>query len=88
MGDPDGWVRAAGIGLAAGLLAGLFGVGGGIVMVPLLVAWFGLDQRRASATSLLAIIPIAGAAALGYAATGSIDVGGGLLLLLGGVVGG
>lgn len=88
MGPPDGWVRAAGVGVAAGLLSGLFGVGGGIVMVPLLVAWFGLDQRRASATSLLAIIPIAGAAALGYAATGSIDVGGGLLMLLGGVAGG
>ena len=86
-GDTRPW-RAAGIGVAAGLLSGLFGVGGGIIMVPLLVAWFALDQRRASATSLLAIIPIATASAAGYAATGSIDLVAGLLLVVGGVVGG
>ncbi len=57
-------------------------------MVPLLVAWFGLDQRRASATSLLAIVPIAVASAAGYALNGNVDVPAGLLLLVGGVVGG
>lgn len=82
------WVRAAGIGVAAGILSGLFGVGGGIIMVPLLVAWFALDQRRASATSLLAIVPIATASAAGYARNGNIDLAAGLLLLIGGVVGG
>lgn len=82
------WLRAAAIGVAAGLLSGLFGVGGGIIMVPLLVAWFALDQRRASATSLLAIVPIATASASGYALNGNIDLASGLLLLIGGVVGG
>ena len=82
------WLRAAAIGAVAGLLSGLFGVGGGIVMVPLLVAWLALDQRRASATSLLAIVPIATASAAGYAVNGNIDVGAGLLLVVGGVVGG
>ncbi len=82
------WLRAGGIGVAAGLLSGLFGVGGGIIMVPLLIAWFALDQRRASATSLLAIVPIATASAAGYALTGSVDLGAGLLLVIGGVVGG
>jgi uncharacterized membrane protein YfcA len=82
------WLRAAGIGVAAGLLSGLFGVGGGIIMVPLLVAWFALDQRRASATSLLAIVPIATASAIGYARNGNVDLAAGLLLLVGGVVGG
>ncbi len=82
------WLRGVGIGLAAGLLSGLFGVGGGIIMVPLLVAWFALDQRRASATSLLAIVPIATASAAGYALTGAVDLGAGLLLAMGGVVGG
>lgn len=82
------WPRAAAIGVAAGLLSGLFGVGGGIIMVPLLVAWFALDQRRASATSLLAIVPIAAASAAGYALNGNVDLGAGLLLLVGGVVGG
>ncbi len=82
------WLRAAAIGVAAGILSGLFGVGGGIIMVPLLVAWFALDQRRASATSLLAIVPIATASAAGYARNGNVDLSAGLLLLIGGVVGG
>jgi uncharacterized membrane protein YfcA len=49
---------ALALGLAAGVLAGLFGVGGGILFVPTLV-WLGLDQVEASATSLLAIVPTA-----------------------------
>ena len=48
------------LGLVAGVLSGLFGVGGGILFVPLLVA-LGLGQVEASATSLLAIVPTAGA---------------------------
>jgi uncharacterized membrane protein YfcA len=47
---------ALGMGLTAGVLAGLFGVGGGILFVPTLV-WLGLDQVEAAATSLLAIVP-------------------------------
>lgn len=82
------WLPAAALGLSAGLLSGLFGVGGGIIMVPLLVAWLALDQRRASATSLLAIVPIATASAAGYAVNGNVDLTAGLLLLLGGVFGG
>lgn len=82
------WLRAGAIGLIAGLLSGLFGVGGGIVMVPLLIAWFAMDQRRASATSLLAIVPIATASAAGYAVAGNVEVSAGLALLVGSVVGG
>ena len=48
---------AAAIGLAAGILAGLFGVGGGILFVPTLTLVLGLTQLHAEATSLLAIIP-------------------------------
>ena len=44
------------LGVAAGLLAGFFGVGGGILFVPTLV-WLGLSQIEAEATSLLAILP-------------------------------
>jgi uncharacterized membrane protein YfcA len=44
------------LGLAAGLLAGSFGVGGGILFVPTLL-WLGLSQLEAEATSLLAILP-------------------------------
>lgn len=47
------------LGVAAGVTAGLFGVGGGIIFVPTLTLVLGLDQLEAEATSLLAIIPVA-----------------------------
>ena len=50
-------VLAIAIGAAAGVLAGLFGVGGGILFVPALLL-LGLDQHQAEATSLLAIVPV------------------------------
>jgi uncharacterized protein len=48
---------AIGLGIVAGVLAGLFGVGGGILFVPTLTLGLGLTQLHAEATSLLAIIP-------------------------------
>lgn len=51
------------IGTLAGLFSGLFGVGGGSVIVPLLVLWLGYEERGATATSLAAIVFIAGFAA-------------------------
>jgi uncharacterized membrane protein YfcA len=48
---------AVGLGVAAGILAGLFGVGGGILFVPTLTLGLGLTQLHAEASSLLAIIP-------------------------------
>ena len=48
---------AVGLGVAAGVLAGLFGVGGGILFVPTLALGLGLTQLHAEASSLLAIIP-------------------------------
>jgi uncharacterized membrane protein YfcA len=47
------------IGLAAGVIAGLLGVGGGVLFVPGLVLFVGLGQHHAEATSLLAIVPVA-----------------------------
>jgi hypothetical protein len=47
------------LGAGAGLLAGLGGVGGGIIMVPALTQWFGLSQKHAVATSLAVIVPTA-----------------------------
>lgn len=52
-------VGAIAIGLAAGIVAGLLGVGGGVLFVPGLVLLLGLDQHQAEATSLLAIVPVA-----------------------------
>jgi len=54
------------LGLAAGTLSGLFGVGGGVIIVPLLVLVCRLAQRRAQATSLTAIVIIAAAGAVPY----------------------
>jgi uncharacterized membrane protein YfcA len=50
---------AIAIGLAAGIVAGLLGVGGGVLFVPGLVLFLGLSQHEAEATSLLAIVPVA-----------------------------
>lgn len=47
------------IGLAGGVIAGLLGVGGGVLFVPGLVIFLGLSQHEAEATSLLAIVPVA-----------------------------
>jgi uncharacterized membrane protein YfcA len=78
---------AAAIGAAAGALSGLFGVGGGVLIVPGLVLVLGMGQRRAHATSLAAIIPIAVAGATGYALEGSVDWPTAGLLTLGGAIG-
>ena len=51
-------VLAIAVGLFAGVLGGLFGVGGGIIFVPALVLFFDLGQVEAEATSLLAILPV------------------------------
>ncbi|HEX3455846.1 MAG TPA: sulfite exporter TauE/SafE family protein [Gaiellaceae bacterium] len=50
-------VIAVVVGFAAGIVAGLFGVGGGILFVPVLTLALGLEQHHAQATSLLAILP-------------------------------
>ena len=74
-GRRDGWaLRAVAVGVVAGLASGLFGVGGGIVLVPGLVMLAGLGQRMAHGTSLAAIVPIALAGTVGYASGGEVDV--------------
>ena len=52
-------LELVGVGLAAGVLSGIFGVGGGILFVPALVVIGGLSQIEAAATSLAAMIPVA-----------------------------
>jgi len=61
--SPHRSLRLTAIGTLAGLFSGLFGVGGGAVIVPLLMLWLGYDERAATATSLAAIVFIAGFAA-------------------------
>jgi uncharacterized membrane protein YfcA len=62
------------IGTLAGVFSGLFGVGGGSVIVPLLVLWLGYDERSATATSLAAIVFIAAFAAAVQGAYGNVRV--------------
>ena len=62
------------IGLGGGLLSGLLGVGGGVIMVPLLVLWAGYAQRQAHAMSLGAIIPISMAGIATYGVAGEVRV--------------
>jgi uncharacterized protein len=61
------------IGIVGGLLSGLLGVGGGVIMVPLLVLWAGYGQRDAHAASLGAIIPISVAGILTYGIAGRVN---------------
>jgi uncharacterized membrane protein YfcA len=60
------------IGLVAGVFAGFFGVGGGIIVIPLLLLFFPVDQRQASITSLVAIIPTSLVAAAAFLLSGSV----------------
>jgi len=78
---------AIGIGLASGFFSGLFGVGGGLIVVPALAVLLGLDHRRAVGTSLLAIVPAVTASLVSYAATGSVNLAVGGLLAVGAIVG-
>ena len=73
-------IGAIGIGLAGGLLAGLLGVGGGVLFVPGLVLFVSLTQHQAEATSLLAIIPVAVVGTYRQNKYGNVQRGDALLL--------
>jgi uncharacterized membrane protein YfcA len=79
------------IGVAAGAFSGLFGVGGGTIIVPLLVVWFAYGERLATGTSLMAIVIIGAFGAFGQALHGNVDYVDGLLIgvpAIGGVLAG
>ena len=79
--------KLLGVGLVGGLLSGLLGVGGGVVMVPLLVLWAGYAQREAHAVSLGAIIPISVAGIATYGVAGEVRWWEALGLAAGSIVG-
>jgi hypothetical protein len=80
-------LRLVVIATAAGAFSGLFGVGGGTIIVPLLVLWLGYDQKEATGTSLAAIIVIGALAAVGHALYGNVDFWKGLLIAIPAVAG-
>lgn len=75
------------IGTLGGLLSGMFGVGGGIVMVPLLLLLARLDERRAAATSLAAIVLTSVTGGGAYVLAGNVDLRIAAFLAAGGVAG-
>ena len=75
------------VGVAAGLLSGLFGVGGGILIVPGLVMVAGLEQRVAHGTSLAAVLPISAASLITYWGQGHVDWPAAVFLALGAICG-
>ena len=84
-------IGAIAIGVAAGIVAGLLGVGGGVLFVPGLVLFMGLGQHQAEATSLLAIVPVAIVGTINQNRYGNVRRGDALLmglLSIAGAVGG
>ncbi|MDQ3931464.1 MAG: sulfite exporter TauE/SafE family protein [Actinomycetota bacterium] len=81
------WLTPLAAGLAGGFLAGLFGVGGGVLLVPLLVLVLGRSQHVAHATSLLAITIPALAGTLRFAAEGAVAWGPAALVAVGALAG-
>jgi hypothetical protein len=78
-----------GIGLAAGMLSGLIGVGGGIIIVPALVYLLGLTQHSAQGTSLALMLPPIGVlAAMNYYKAGELNVKYAAIMAIAFIIGG
>src|SRR5215218_3678021 len=85
--DHEIWKLAA-IGTLAGIFSGLFGVGGGTIIVPLLIFWFAYGERLATGTSLAAIVIVGTLGALAQGGIyGNVHVVTGLLLAIPAVLG-
>jgi len=67
------WIKAAVVGAVAGFLAGLLGIGGGVVIVPGLVLLVGLNQYSAAATSMAAIVAASAAALFAFSSNGDVN---------------
>ena len=88
--SPDELGQLAGLailGLTAGFLAGLLGIGGGVLMVPAMVLLFGFDQHVAQGTSLLVIIPAAITGSYTHHRNGRLVLRDAAMLAAGGVIG-
>ena len=77
------------LGACAGVLSGLVGIGGGVIIVPALAYFFGMDQKTAQGTSLAVLLPPTGLLAfLEYYRAGHVDVKIGALIVVGLMLGG
>ncbi|MGO3147375.1 MAG: sulfite exporter TauE/SafE family protein [Leucobacter sp.] len=75
------------VGVAGGLLSGLFGIGGGTIIVPALALWLAMPQKISAGTSVAAILPTAIVGSISYAVQGNVDWVAALLLAMGIVAG-
>lgn len=82
------WGKCLVAGGLAGLLNGLFGAGGGLVLVPLLISWLKIDEKRAFATSVAIILPLSVISYILFFLWGGRIWQEALPYLLGGIVGG
>ncbi len=88
MAGPGSFLPMIVLGLVAGVMGGMFGIGGGLIMVPALILVFGLDQKTAFGTSLMAQLPpVALLGVAEYWRRSQVQVGSGLWIALGLVIG-
>lgn len=80
-------VKLIGTGLVAGILSGLLGIGGGIILVPIMVAYFAMTQHKAQGTSLAVIIPAGIVGSIMYGFHGNVDLFLAANLIIGGIIG-
>ena len=80
-------IKALALGAVAGTVAGLFGVGGGVIVVPGLVLWLALSQREASGTSTATIVASSAAAMVAFGIGGNVNWQAAGFILIGSVVG-
>lgn len=80
--------RAAVSGAAAGLINGLMGAGGGMILVPLLVRWCGLEDKHAFATAISIILPLSVVSIVVYALRAPLPFSDAWPYLAGGLAGG
>lgn len=82
------WAKCAIIGAASGIINGLFGAGGGMVLVPLLSRWVGLSYRESLATSVAVILPLSVSSLVIFIINSDFKFITALPYLLGGLTGG
>ncbi len=76
------------LGLGSGIFAGVFGVGGGLIIIPILVLWFNFDFKMATGTSLAALVPPTGLlGAINYYKNHNVNINAALLIAAGLFVG-
>ena len=81
-------VKYAVTGALSGAANGFFGAGGGLFLVPLLISWCGMEQKRAFATSVAVIFPLCAVSAVIYWLKGGLPIAQAVPYLLGGAAGG